>query len=118
MPTTYPTELKVKTIRRYEKGESIKALSHELHISQSTLCQWWKEYCSIKAPNRTYTPKEFDAISRRLKKLEHHIEIIRQTGNLSNVPLQKKLITLEELYNRAGIPYSVHELCDALELAR
>lgn len=33
MPTTYPTELKIKTIRRYEKGESIKALSEELHIS-------------------------------------------------------------------------------------
>lgn len=39
MPTTYPIELKVKTIRRYEKGESIKALSQELHISQSTLYQ-------------------------------------------------------------------------------
>ena len=35
MPTAYPTEFKVKTIRRYEKGESIKALSQELHISQS-----------------------------------------------------------------------------------
>ena len=73
MPTTYPTELKVKTIRRYEKGESIKALSQELHISQSTLYNWRKEYCSIKTPNRTYTPAEFNAISRRLQKLEHHI---------------------------------------------
>lgn len=54
MPTTYPTELKVKTIRRYEKGKSIKALSEELHISQSTLYQWRKDYCSIKTPNRTY----------------------------------------------------------------
>lgn len=44
MPTTYPAELKVKTIRRYEKGESIKVLSQELHISQSTLCQWRKPY--------------------------------------------------------------------------
>lgn len=118
MPTTYPTELKVKTIRRYEKGESIKALSQKLHISQSTLYQWRKEYCSIKAPNRTYTPAEFDAISRRLQRLEHHMEIIRQTGYLSNIPLQKKLATLEELYNRAGNPYSVHELCDALDVAR
>lgn len=37
MPTTYSTELKVITIRRYEKGESIKVLSQELHIAQSTL---------------------------------------------------------------------------------
>lgn len=118
MPTTYPTELKVKTIRRYEKGESIKALSQELHISQSTLYQWRKEYCSIKTPSRTYTPAEFDAIARRLQKLEHHMEIIRQTGYLSSVPLQKKLATLEELYNRPGNPFSVHELCDALDVAR
>lgn len=102
MPITYSTELKVKTIRRYEKGESIKALSQELHISQSTLYQWRKEYCSIKTPNHTYTPAEFDAISRRLQKLEHHMEIIRQTEYLSNIPLQKKLATLEKLYRKKG----------------
>lgn len=118
MPTTYPTEFKVKTIRRYEKGESIKALSQELHISQSTLYQWRKKYCSIQMPNRTYTPAEFDAMARRLKKLEHYMEIIHQSGYLSSVPLQKKLATLEELYNRPDNPYSVHELCDALGVAR
>ena len=106
MPTTYPTELKVKAIRRYEKGESIKALSQELHVSQSTLYQWRKKYCSIKTPNHTYTPAKFDAISRRLQKLEHHMEIIRQTGYLSSVPL------------RPDNPFSVHELCDALNVAR
>lgn len=118
MPTTYPTELKVKTICRYEKGESIKALSQELHISQSTLYQWRKEYCSIKTSDRTYTPAEFDAIFHRLQKLEHHMEIIRQSGHLSSIPLQKKLATLEELYHRPGNSYSVHELCDALNVAR
>lgn len=118
MPTTYPTEFKVKIVRRYERGESIKALSQELHISQSTLYQWRKEYCSIQMPNRTYTPAEFDAMTRRLKKLEHYMEIIHQSGYLSSVPLQKKLATLEELYNRPDNPYSVHELCDALGVAR
>ncbi len=97
MPTTYPTELKVKTIRRYEKGESIKALSEELHISQSTLYQWRKDYCSVETPNRTYTPKKFDAVRRRLKKLEHEMEIIRLSGYRSAVPLQKELATIEEI---------------------
>ena len=85
MPTTYPTELKVKTIRRYEKGESIKALSQELHISQSTLYQWRKEYCSIKTPTRTYILAEFDAISRRLQKLEYQMEVVRKLGYISGV---------------------------------
>ena len=26
MPTAYPTEFKIKVIRRYEKGESIKSI--------------------------------------------------------------------------------------------
>ena len=30
MPIKYPTEFKVKAIRRYEKGESIKELCKEL----------------------------------------------------------------------------------------
>lgn len=91
MPTTYTTEFKIKTIRRYEKEESIKDLSEELHISQSTIYQWRKDYCSIETPNRTYTPKEFDAICRRLQKLEHQLEIIDKSGYISSVPLQKKL---------------------------
>ncbi len=118
MPVTYPAELKAKTIDCYEKGESIKTLSKELHISQSTLYHWRKEYCSIQTPNRTYTPAEFDAISRWLQKLEHEMEIIRLSGYLVSVPLQQKLSTLEKLYNQPDNPYSVHELCDALDVAR
>ena len=87
MPTNYPTEFKVKAIRRYEKGESIKALSQELHVAQSTLYQWRNTYCSIQAPNRTYTPAEFDAISRRLQRLEHETQIILVTGFLEKIPL-------------------------------
>ena len=48
MPIKYPTEFKVKAIRRYEKGESIKELCKELNISQSTLYHWRKQYCSFK----------------------------------------------------------------------
>ena len=46
------------------------------------------------------------------------MEIIRQAGYLSSVPLQKKLATLEKLYRRPDNPFSVHELCDALDVAR
>lgn len=118
MPIKYPVEFKVKAIRRYEKGESIKSLSQELHVSQSTLYQWRKDYCSIETPNRTYTPREFDAISKRLLRLEHVLEIIQCSGYLSDIPLQKKLSTLEQLYNQPDNSYSVHELCDALGVAR
>lgn len=77
MPTEYPADFKQKVIKRYQNGESIKSLSHELHIAQGTLYRWRKAYCTIQGTTRTYTPKEFDAISRRLAKLEHEMEIIR-----------------------------------------
>ncbi len=118
MPTTYPTEFKIETIRRYKKGESIQALSEELRIAQSTLYKWRKEYCTIETPHRAYTPKEFDAVCRQLQKLEHEMAVIRLSGYLANIPLQKKLATLEEIYNQPDNLYSVHELCDALGVAR
>lgn len=48
MPVEYPVEFKRKVIHRYEKGESIKDLSHELNIAQSTIYLWRKLYCSIE----------------------------------------------------------------------
>ena len=75
MPKEYPTKFKTEVIQRYRNGESIQLLSQELHIAQSTIYHWRKEYCSIKTANRTYTPKEFDELSRRLVKLEHEMEM-------------------------------------------
>ncbi|MGM9601864.1 MAG: IS3 family transposase [Faecousia sp.] len=117
MPAEYPTAFKRKVIQRYEKGESIKDLSRELQISQSTIYHWRKLYCSIHTSQRTYTPKEFDTITRRLQKLEHEMEIIRLSRYLEEVPLQKKLTTLEKIYSEDK-QYSVHELCEALGVAR
>ena len=118
MPYTYPLEFKIKTIRRYEKGESIQSLCQELHIAQSTLYHWRKQFCSITTPQKSYTPKEFNAISRQLQKLEHMMDVIRLSGFIPAVPLQKRLATLEHLYNQPDNPFSVHELCDALDVAR
>lgn len=117
MPNTYPTEFKKQVIQRYTKGESIQALSEELHIAQSTIYSWRKLYCSIKTPNRTYTPREFDKLSSRLRKLEHEKEILQLSGCLTDIPLQKKLSTLEKLHEEHE-QFSVHELCDALGVAR
>lgn len=44
--------------------------------------------------------------------------VIHLSGYLSNIPLQKKLATLEEIYNQPDNLYSVHELCEALGVAR
>lgn len=118
MPNKYQSDFKCKVIKRYEKGESIKNLSKELNIAQSTIYQWRKQYCSIQTPKCAYTPQEFNNLSLRVQKLGHEIEIIRLSGYLEAVPLRKKLETLENIYRKEDLSYSVHELCDALGVAR
>ena len=118
MPKEYSTKFKTEVIKRYQSGEPILALSRELRIAQSTIYHWRKEYCSIKTANRTYTPKEFDALSRRLEKLEHEMEVIKRSGYIADVPLQKKLSVLESIYRQPANTYSIHELCEALDVAR
>ena len=118
MPKKYPLEFKKQAIRRYEKGESILALCQELHISQSTFYHWRNQYRSIQTSAHTYTPAEFDALVRRLQKAEHKLSIIQLSGYLSKVPLQDKLATLEHFNNEMSDLYSVHELCEALDVSR
>ena len=117
MPIEYPVEFKHKVTQRYENGESIKDLSQEFHIAQSTIYHWRKLFCSIQTPRHTYTPKEIDALSRKLEKLEHELEIIRLSGYLAEVPLCRKLEVLEKVYHE-NQQFSVHELCEALGVAR
>ena len=44
MPNKYQPDFKCKVIKRYEKGESIKNLSLELNIAQSTIYHWRNLY--------------------------------------------------------------------------
>ena len=118
MPKKYPLEFKKQAIRRYKKGESIPALCQELHISQSTFYHWRNQYRSIQTSAHTYTPAEFDVLVRRLQKAEHKLSIIQLSGYLSKVPLQDKLATLEHFHNEMSDLYSVHELCEALNVSR
>lgn len=60
----------------------------------------------------------FDSITRRLQKAEHKLEIIQLSGYLSKVPLQDRIATLEHLHTEFTKVYSVHELCEALDVAR
>ena len=46
------------------------------------------------------------------------MEIIQLSGYLKEVPLQKKLAMLESIYKAESTHYSVHELCEALDVAR
>lgn len=53
-----------------------------------------------------------------MAKLEHEMEIIRLSQCIADVPSQKRLSILENLYHQSDNTYSVHELCEALNVAR
>ncbi len=118
MANHYTEEFKKQVIQQYENGSSIHELSEKYHIASSTLYHWRKEHCSIQTPTQSYTPSDFHIVLKRLKKLEHKIEIISLTGFIKEVPLKKKLESLENLYHCSDTPYSVHELCEALGVSR
>lgn len=46
------------------------------------------------------------------------MEIIKRSGYIADVPLQKKLSVLENIYRQSDNTYSVYELCEALDVAR
>ena len=53
-------------------------------------------------------------MKRRADKLEEKLKIIKAAGCGLSAPLQHKLTALESLYGQ----YSVHTLCDALDVSR
>lgn len=67
MTNKYQTDFKRQVIKRYERGESIKNLSQELNIAQSTIYQWRKQFCSIQTLKCAYTPQEFNNLRCRCR---------------------------------------------------
>lgn len=118
MSARYSEDYKKSVIKRYENGEDLNVLSQNLHIALSTLYHWRNQYYSIYTPQHIYTPKEISTLAKKLQRAEHLLEIIRQSGYLEQIPLSKRLDTLETIYYQPDNPYNVHELCDALQIAR
>ena len=117
MSSKYTEQFKQSVICRYEKGEMLKDLSKEFNVALSTLYRWRIKYRSIRTPQRSYTPKEFDSMYRKLQKLQHEMEIIHLCGYLAEIPLRKRLEKLESIYQQDKL-YSVYELCEDLQVDR
>ena len=117
MPNAYPVELKKEIIFRHTQGEFIPVLASEYQVSPSSIYRWRNLYCTVETPTHTYTPKEFDSMTLKLKKLENEKEILNLTGFLDDIPLQKKLMALEKIHIDHD-QFSIHELCEALNVAR
>ena len=63
-----------------------------------------------------FTPAKFKALSRQLERANHLLRIIQLSKLIDEAPLRKRLEILAGIYENET--YSVHELCDALNVAR
>ena len=111
----YTTEQKRELVLRYQNGESVSDICTQTGIARSTLYSWLKPYqTTITEAGMIVTPQEFFYLKKRVEKLEDIIQVLKSVDCTVSAPLQDKLKALEALYGQ----FSVHTLCDALEVPR
>lgn len=111
--------INIKTRRQlvgqYQMGRPIMAICQEYSVPRSTMYHWAKQYrTQITNTGVVVTPKEFDSARRKIKKYEDIIAVLKAVDCTVGAPLKYRLAALEKLHGK----YSVHTLCDALEVPR
>lgn len=117
MKSKFTNEEKQAILERYiSKFESPTSIIKSVGISKSTFYKWLSDYRTeqAEAKRKGLTLRNFNLLEAKVKRLEGIIEIIKKTNVLPNAPLQQKLYAAEKLSGE----YSVHMICDALDIAR
>lgn len=117
MTRKHSSEEKQNAIKRYTNDrESPLKIINDIGISKSTFYKWLAESQSEQkqANSKKLTLHNFKLLEAKIIRLEGIIEIIKKANVLQNLPLKDKLRAAERLSNE----YSVHMLCDALDIPR
>lgn len=114
MPKQYSDEFKREMILLFQDGMQISDINQNYGVALSTIYRWTKEYDAAGDMKEAST---YQVLLHRKESLEHIVEIIRLSGIINEVPLQKRLDILETIHNQHE-KYSIHELCEALSVAR
>ncbi len=111
----HTAEEKRRLIMRYQNGESVAHICAETGIARSTFYSWVKLYqATVMDTGVLVTPQAFDALRRKVEKQAAIIQVLKSVNCTVSAPLKEKLAALEPLYGQ----FSVHTLCDALEVSR
>ena len=111
----YTTEEKRQLVMRHQNGESAAHICAETGIARSTFYSWIKPFqATVTETGVLVTPQAFDALRRRVEKQDAIIRVLKSVNCTVSAPLKEKLEALEPLYGQ----FSVHTLCDALEVSR
>ena len=111
----HTTEEKRRLVMRYQNGESVAHICAETGVARSTFYSWVKPYqTTVTETGVLVTPQAFDALRRKVEKQAAIIQVLKSVNCTVSAPLKDKLAALEPLYGQ----FSVHTLCDALEVSR
>ena len=115
-PKIYTQEFKEAVVKFYERNHTIAETLMEFGISQTSLFDWKKNYSKehdlIIDGGSKY--KNFRQSQAHLKKTECMLEVVRKASCGVNATIDDKMTAIKELEGQ----YSIHVLCEALNLPR
>ena len=114
MNNKYNESVKQSVVERYRAGESVASILADTGIPRSTLYVWIKASVDIRSGKKEVTLKNYRLLENKVARLQGIIEILKKVGCTVNDPLEVKLPALEALQDQ----YSVHMLCEALNVPR
>ena len=114
MATNFTNTQKAQIVAQHIAGKPVAFLCNEHAIPRSTLYYWIHKHHPLHSPNTTVSYQDYHNLKRRTEKLEILLEIIKISGCSLSAPVKDKLEALEKLHGQ----YSVHALCDALDVSR
>jgi len=113
MPKQYLPDFRKQIVSSIQNGLPILETSQRYQVSPSTLYRWIKD----ATPQAEFSIADYTTLQRKSQQLAHILQIIRLAGIIDDVPLQKRLAILARLHKQFE-QYSVHELCEALNVSR
>lgn len=114
MPKQYSPEFKKQVVLSIESGLSIIEASRRYKVPHNTLYRWMKDF---EPADGQFSMTDYTTLQRQNNRFDHILQIIRLSSIIEEAPLQKRLEILARLHEQFE-QYSVHELCEALDVAR
>lgn len=115
MKRMYDEAIKYELVKRYQNGESVTDICLQADVPKSTFYSWLKPYtATYTKTGQIVSAAESAKMKTRIKKMEQIIEVLKKVNCTVSSPLKERLDELTLLHGE----YSVHALCEALEVPR
>lgn len=113
----HSSETKAEAITMRREGTPISTISKELHIAESTLYHWFKTYESPQSIDNELVTKEVEKLEAECKHLQGMLEIIRRSGYIKEISLQRRLAFALDLHTKSSC-FTARQLYEALEITK